>query len=849
MTPFPSKRHARAAICACLVFFLACLPAVIAASAPADEFGDWAKERRAFLNAHAFFSKLPDTTFVEAPPFLLHVSGPALVGQIVRDEITPLIEDQRRYFETTVVQPGRLKRRAGFEGFTISVISDRKAFERFFADRQFEMRAEGLVARYDHRNHILVLCTDGTGTRLSPELQRHQTLMESGRFLLDAYSPRGIISVIAHWQRLGIPDHLAEARPIQVAGRTRFELGNLSPTRLADFFVGLSGNRPLIPLGELVRILDDWSLEGTTREATRDVMAKDRRLANASATLLRWGPAAYHTFVGFLLSNEPWKSRYLGALPEMLSAEYTSDRLFAILEAEPPALEKAWLEWVATQPEAKAGRAAADQVLSAAPPVSQAANTQVDPFTVLRKRKEEGSAPPAKEKARTSKTEQLASAVRALRAGDTGRYLQIAGGLGGEHRALADRIQAFRERFLTAIVKQSELLELELADGSEVRGTVTAREGDDLLLDLRGGGQKRVPTSTVTWEQLVVQSRSRLRWREGDDYVDSAAVRLALGDPDQAGKLRSSASRKSADLSILDAVWDDYVQATAAVSLEDRLAEVQGDPAALVELFESVAAEAGSRDVVALYLARHRSDLEQAYRSLFDPTPVIAGLLRGQVEKGERPGTVRVRYDFSSLEQIEDWHAHGSAHLVTGWDVDFSGRSSIHEFQVEGGHMVSDRVGYVRHALRLVGPASLEWNGRFDELDDTSEDLLMLAFYGILCDDGTAGDFYAFSDGRLLKLRKGHWRGKSQRIHRGTIGNQFHSRLEWTGDRLIGVRDKRHRIELAASGYQNGHAGFFVYGDFRYYVDDVVIEGHPDPKLIEGPLAEWVAARMGELSQ
>ncbi len=812
-----------------------------------EDFEDWARERRAFLEKDAFFSKLPSTTILESAPFLLHVSGPPVIAALIRDEIAPLLDDQRRYFETAFVEPGRLVRRVGFEGFTISVIADRKTFERHFADRQFEMRAEGLVARYDHRHRILVLCTDGTGTRLSPDQQRHQTLKESGRFLLDAYSPRGILSVIAHWQRVGIPDHLAEARPIQVAGRTRHRFGEVAGGRMADLLVGVSGSKPLVPLADLTRVLDDWALEGTTREAARESTLKDRRLLSAQDALLRWGPAAYHTFVGFLMKNEPWKSRFTSALSELLSADYTADRFFERLKTEPADLETAWLTWVQKHPEIGPARAAADRILSAPPPISRAANTQADPFSALRKR-DEKPAPTAPTATTTrSPLESLAAAIRALRAGSTVQYLQLVNELGPAHQAHGQLLQAFRERFLTAVVKQSTLLDLTIA-GDAIRGTVTARQGDELLLDLRGGGQRRVPTEALSWDELVVLARSRLKWREGEDYLAFAAVHLALGDLEGARKTRSSARRKDADIATLEAVWSDYERAAAAVVFENQLAEAQGSPAAWLEVFTSTAADKSARDILPTYVARHRNALRKALIETFDATEAVRPLVRGQVEPGPQPGTVRVRYDFSTPDQGEDWKAYGAAHLMEGWDHDFSNRSAIEDFRVEGGQFVADRISYVRHSLRLMGPASLEWKGRIDEYDDTSQDLLMLAFYGILCDEGTNGDFYAFTDSQLVLCQKGWWRGRTEKVLPATIGTQYHDRVEWTGEKVVGVRDKRKRVELGRKEYSAGYTGFFVFGDFRYRIDDVVIEGRPDPKLIEKPLEDWIAARLKALT-
>ncbi|MEQ8762739.1 MAG: hypothetical protein RL885_02350 [Planctomycetota bacterium] len=814
-----------------------------------QDFRTWSKERRAFLEKDTFFSKLTRPSFVEAEPFLLHVSGGPAVAQVIQEEILPLLQDQLAHFETTIAKPGRLNRRPGYEGFTVSVVESRQDFERYFANRPLEQRADGKVAKYDHRQRVLMICVDPKGTQLTPDAQQWQSLFESGTALLDAFSPGGLLAVIAYWEKIGIADHLAQCEKIQVLGKTRHRFGDIAPGRLDDFLLALEDGKMPIPLEELLKILDEWALQAACDQAAAKAVALQTRTGNARAAMRRFSPAAFHLLTAYLLDGSHEHSkRYVAGASEMLSADYHRDRLFELLKTDAENLEFDFVTWVLARPGVAASRARLAKIQPAPRPVATATNTKADPFTALRNRKKEAEEGVPEKSAGPPLTpaERLAQAVRKAMAGDTPGFIAGATTLGPQHARLAERVKQFQDRFFRAVADESTLLTVTLPSGEEVKGTVTTFQNGELLLDLRTGGQRKIAAGELSWDELVVLARSRLRWKEGSDYIDYAAVLLALGDPKEARKMRATASRKDeGDSAVLDAVWEDFARAAAAVRLEDRI--TAAGPGSIISVFEAGKDDELYEEVFTEFVDRYRPALETAYAEIFDPTSVVAPMLKGKVESGSRPGTVKILYDFSSADQVEDWPGDEPKALRDFWQIRFEDRDVVHGFELRDGGLVAGRLGYVRHVLRLAGPATLRWRCTSDVFEDTTEDYYVNAQCGSLCDDGELRNMYSLADGMVIEVKKGAWARKGGRRIGEVIRTQYIYELEWTGEKLIGSRDGKKLAELPASSLTGGYASFFFYADLSFRLDDVIIEGRPDPKLIERPRSLWVAEQIARL--
>ncbi|MEQ8762738.1 MAG: hypothetical protein RL885_02345 [Planctomycetota bacterium] len=442
--------------------------------------------------------------------------------------------------------------------------------------------------------------------------------------------------------------------------------------------------------------------------------------------------------------------------------------------------------------------------------------------------------------------EPLAPAIRKANAGDISGFVAEASKVGQKHAALARRVEAFEDRLFKALIAEGTALKLDLEDGSEVRGTVTAFENGELHIDLRGGGKRRIAAAEVPWDSLLVQARSRLKWKSGDDYIDYAAVLLALGDPKEARKMRASASRQDVDLTVLDAVWKDFARAAATVRFEGRIAAA--GPDALVSVFEEAKDDDRFEEIFSDFVERYRTQLEAAYAARFDPVPFVEPELEGKVEAGARPGTVKVTYDFSKVEQLEDWRIEEPGKLLDPWDRTFEEQKIFHRFQRDGEAIVAGRLSYIRHVLPLVGPASLSWRSYCDEYDDTTLERYVNVTAGSLYDDGKQRTMYSFSDGQVAIVREGFWMKLTGKRLGQHTGRWYRYKVDWDGEVLSGWRDGEKVCELKTKVLPAaGCVSFFAYLDMALKIDDVVIEGRPDPKQFQEQFSAWVKEQLEEL--
>ncbi len=222
-----------------------------------------------------------------------------------------------------------------------------------------------------------------------------------------------------------------------------------------------------------------------------------------------------------------------------------------------------------------------------------------------------------------------------------------------------------------------------------------------------------------------------------------------------------------------------------------------------------------------------------------------AAVLHGEVDE-LADGVVRLSYDFSDEQQLEDWPLQGDR---KGYRDPYPQlRASSNSLEVSKQRLVGLGAVARRHLLEFEGPQSLSYSSRF--LFDESMGNKGLYFRVSLC-TSFEGDYLATLNSSLLErfdLGAMQLTGSRPAEIKGYYDVEYRYVLAYAADGLLSLtRGDGERVELQCSPGLSGAPRLWFHSDFVVDFDDIILEGKPTEASLDALRERYVAQHLAEM--
>jgi len=823
---------------------------LLAASSAQDSVQDrFEQEVRGELRRHPHLSRIQFAWVHDHPPFVFLVQEPEGAGadhaeEVVAKRLEWLGALEAR-FRASYAGPMRLRLRPDRPRLVVVILSDQEEL-RACVQAAGDQLAVGDPAWYDEGAGFLVLREPPPAT----PLDRHVELNRAARLLVQGHRPPLEEPSGPFWLWLGLADDLAAHRGETSESLGRHELSLPALDALVQVLREPGARQSYLPRLGVFLAQPDFPavIQSCGASAASGFTVDPRKAASAYAAM---SSVLFH-YLSFDASAplpERMKDYTALAIKNRLGGKALPGALGGI---DLDGLEGSFWEYVWSTARRELPRAGID-------------SGHLRDFLAARGLAEaKGEVVVATGSARLFETlvdpdARLALAIAHARSGDFESALRMVDGAlaASPPAAAAARLERERQRLAAWIAERDAFLEHLVASGEKLSIEHEKKKLSAKVTEVKTGRiffeQNRAGIESLAIDELDPVELADCMHNRRSSYeagwaaaypgvlaLDSKVKRLLRGEGPELAALAEDFESDYPERCEAIAVAESLVALSDAA--EDESSEAV--PRAL-ELIGEVWARKGKASFLEPLHDELHSLAETLYGRRFDEKGA-ASALAGEVQV-LADGRLRIRYDFSKAQQLDDWvleETPGRRHA--GYGELKTDRSS---FEWAGGKLLAIGQTSYTHRLQLEGPQSISCRCRILSGGE-SEEQREMSFEVSLCNGprmARVGILNAMGlDVIDAKTGELHRQAPEEvKIHYDT---DYVVRLEHDGRSQVKfLREGEELFSDSCHGNLRGPAALFLHSDYAIEFDDVELVGRPTDASVRGLREAWVAARVGEM--